>query len=524
MITGEVKNKLDKLWGAMWSNQMTNPWIDIQQITYLIFIKMLDDNQIRQEAKINDMIAHNIPVPADAKDGFIFKEGNYVDEDEKINVPYADLRWSKFKEWTDSNRVFNNLKNNVFPFIKKLNSDKATAFAGFMKDAQFAVSNAYILNKMISSLSDEGLGFNDKDLMGDCYEYLLSKMATSGDNGQFRTPRHIIDMMVEIAKPSPKSVLIDPAMGTAGFLAESAKYIQLHFENELMKDSVSEHFHNHMFTGFDTDTDMLRIGCMNMTLHGVENPQIRYNNSLAEEYIEHDKYNLILANPPFSGSLEPETVSKSLNQISGGTKRTELLFLSLFLRLLESGGRCISIVPVGVVNNTNEKAYTNLRKKLVEEHKLEAVIYMPGGVFKPYSGVQTAIIVFTKTGTGGTDKVWLYNMKADGFSLDDKRNPVKENDIPDIIERFNNPEKEALRTNKDQSFFVGKEEIEKNDYVLSFNKYHVKEIEKKQYRASKEIADSVTTNLKEEIAQINEMRKMLGLEPLTSKDLFGDEK
>ena len=448
MITGEVKNKLDRLWDAMWSNQMTNPWIDIQQITYLIFIKMLDDNQIKQEAKINDMISKGIKVPPEAKESFIFKDGNYVDEDERINVPYADLRWSKFKEWTDPNKVFNNLKSNVFPFIKKLNSDKATAFAGFMRDAQFAVSNAYILNKMISSLSDEGLGFNDKDLMGDCYEYLLSKMATSGDNGQFRTPRHIIDMMVALAKPTPKSVIIDPAMGTAGFLAQSAKYIQEHYENELMKDSVSNHFHNSMFTGFDTDTDMLRIGCMNMTLHGVENPQIRYNNSLSEEYTEKGKYNLILANPPFSGSLEPETVSKSLNQISGGTKRTELLFLSLFLRLLESGGRCISIVPVGVVNNTNEKAYTNLRKMLVEEHKLEAVIYMPGGVFKPYSGVQTAILVFTKTGTGGTDKVWLYNMEADGFSLDDKRNPVKENDIPDIVERFNNLDKEAERTNK----------------------------------------------------------------------------
>ena len=520
MITGEVKNKLDRLWDAMWSNQMTNPWIDIQQITYLIFIKMLDDNQIKQEAKINDMISKGIKVPPEAKEGFIFKDGNYVDEDERINVPYADLRWSKFKEWTDPNKVFNNLKSNVFPFIKKLNSDKATAFAGFMRDAQFAVSNAYILNKMISSLSDEGLGFNDKDLMGDCYEYLLSKMATSGDNGQFRTPRHIIDMMVALAKPTPKSVIIDPAMGTAGFLAQSAKYIQEHYENELMKDSVSNHFHNSMFTGFDTDTDMLRIGCMNMTLHGVENPQIRYNNSLSEEYTEKGKYNLILANPPFSGSLEPETVSKSLNQISGGTKRTELLFLSLFLRLLESGGRCISIVPVGVVNNTNEKAYTNLRKMLVEEHKLEAVIYMPGGVFKPYSGVQTAILVFTKTGTGGTDRVWLYNMEADGFSLDDKRNPVKENDIPDIVERFNNLDKEAERTNKDKSFFVTKEEIKNNDYVLSFNKYHVKDIEKKEYRPVNEIMDTLATGLKEEIAQINAMRAMLGLEPLTEKDLF----
>ncbi len=475
MITGEVKNKLDRLWDAMWSNQMTNPWIDIQQVTYLIFIKMLDDNQRRQEAKINDMISHGIPVPPDAKKDFIFKDGNYVDEDERINVPYESLRWSRFKEWTDSNKVFLNLRDNVFPFIKKLNSDKATAFAGFMKDAQFAVSNAYILNKMINSLSDETLGFNDKDLMGDCYEYLLSKMATSGDNGQFRTPRHIIDMMVELAKPTPKSVIIDPAMGTAGFLAESAKYIQEHYENELMKDSVSNHFHNKMFTGFDTDTDMLRIGCMNMTLHGVENPQIRYNNSLSEEYTEKEVYNLILANPPFKGSLEPETVSKSLNQISGGTKRTELLFISLFLRLLEKGGRCISIVPEGVVTNTNEKAYKTLRQKIVDENKLEAIIYMPQGIFLPYSMVKTAIIIFTKTGTGGTYKVWLYNMEADGFSLDQKRIPVHDNDIPDIISRFNNLDLEASRKRSEKSFLVDEKEIKDNDYVLSFNRYYKKE-------------------------------------------------
>lgn len=504
MVTGEVKNKLDKLWDAMWSNQMTNPWIDIQQITYLIFIKMLDDNQIKQEKKVNDQIAHGIK--AEFKNP-IFKEGNYVNYDYRINVPYKNLRWSVFKEFSGQ-QMFSNLRDNVFPFIKELNGDKATAFANFMKDAQFAISNPYILTKIVDCLSDEGLGFNDKDLMGDCYEYLLSKMATSGDNGQFRTPRHIIDMMVELAKPTLKDTIIDPAMGTAGFLAESAKYIQEHCEKELMNTENNKHFHNEMFTGFDTDTDMLRIGCMNMTLHSVDNPIIKYNNSLAEEYVDHDKYSLILANPPFSGSLEPETVSKSLNQISGGTKKTELLFLSLFLRLLKVGGRCVSIIPVGVVNNTNEKAYRHLREEIVERQKLEGVIYMPGGIFQPYSGVQTAILIFTKTNCGGTEKVWMYNMENDGYSLDAKRNSIKENDIPDILNRWNDLEEEVNRDRKEKSFLVDKEEIAKNDYVLSFNKYQKKEVIKKEYRPSGEIIKSIC-DLEEEFKSImDEIMKM----------------
>lgn len=494
MITGEVKNKIDNLWDAMWSNQMTNPWIDIQQVTYLIFIKSLDDRQIKEEAKLNDMKANGLDTTG-LDENFTFKNGDYEDKDNNIKVPYRNLRWSVFKEF-EGGKMFSNLRDNVFPFIKNLQSGKSTSFASFMKDAQFAISNPYILVKMVEALSDEGLGFGKKDLMGDCYEYLLSKMATSGDNGQFRTPRHIIEMMVKIAKPKLSDTIIDPAMGTAGFLSGSAKYIQETYTKELINKENRAHFDTNMFTGYDTDTDMLRIGCMNMTLHGVENPIIKYNNSLSEEYDDHDKYSLILANPPFSGSLDPSTVSKSLNQISGGTKKTELLFLSLFLRLLKTGGRCVSIIPVGVLNNTNDKAYTKLRKELVENQKLEAVIFMPGGVFQPYSGVQTGILVFTKTTSGGTDKVWFYNMEADGYSLDQKRDPVSENDIPDIIARYNNLKDEENRTAYEKSFLVSKEEIVKNDYVLSFNKYQKKQVEKKEYRATSDI-----------LAEIGELEK-----------------
>lgn len=504
MITGDIKNKLDNLWDAMWSNQMTNPWIDIQQVTYLIFIKMLDDNQIKQERKINDMKANGIDVPVD-ESKLTFKSGNFIiqiDKDHKIEVPYKNLRWSVFKEF-DSRAMFDNLRDHVFPFIKSLHGNRQTAFANFMKDAQFAVTNPYILSKMVVALSDETLGFNKKDMMGDCYEYLLSKMATSGDNGQFRTPRHIIDMMVELANPTLKDTIIDPAMGSAGFLAESAKFIQKHYSKELMNKDNNKHFHETMFSGFDTDIDMLRIGCMNMTLHGVENPTIRYNNSLSEEYDEANKYSLILANPPFAGSLDPETVAKSVNQISGGTKKTELLFLSLFLRLLNTGGRCVSIVPVGVINNTNENAYTRLRKALVEEQKLEAIIYMPAGIFLPYSNVQTGILVFTKTNSGGTDKVWLYNMEADGFSLDQKRTSVEANDIPDVVARWKNLTKEANRTRYEKSFLVDKQDIVDNDYVFSFNKYQLRKIEKKTYTPTTDLLKSID-DLEKEFKKIME--------------------
>lgn len=489
MITGEIKNKLDRLWDAMWSNNMTNPWIDIQQVTYLIFIKMLDDNQIKVERKLNDMIAHGVSVSA-LNYNPLFKEGNYVDEEKKINVPYKDLRWSTFKEF-EPKKMFDNLKNNVFPFIKSIHGEKETAFANFMKNAEFAVSNPYILDKMVAVLSDETLGLSDRDLMGDCYEYLLSKMATSGDNGQFRTPRHIIDMMVELARPTLADTVIDPAMGTAGFLVESAKYVQRNYAKEMMNKDNNRHFNNTMFTGYDTDDDMLRIGCMNMTLHGVENPTIQKNDSLAEEYSACDLYSLILANPPFSGSLDSSQVAKSLNQICGGTKNKVLLFLSLFLRILKVGGRCISIFPVGVFNNTNEASYTRLRTQLVEEQKLEAIIYMPNGVFLPYSGVQTGILVFTKTNSGGTDKVWLYNMEADGYSLDQKRDKVDADDIPDIIARWNNLDGENERTPYDKSFFITKQDIVDNGYVFSFNKYHKKEIVKKEYRPTADIIKSI---------------------------------
>lgn len=490
MITGEIKNKLDNLWDAMWSNQMTNPWIDIQQVTYLIFIKMLDDNQIKIERKINSLVAAGMKVNIEDYD-LIFKDGFYIDDEDKINCSYADLRWSVFSAWGDNGKKFDNLKNNVFPFIKKLHGDKATSFARYMEKAEFAISNPYILGRMIEVLSDPELGFNKTDMMGDCYEYLLSKMATSGDNGQFRTPRHIIDMMVEIAKPTLQDTIIDPAIWSGEFFASVIRSIKKNYSKELMNKANNKFFQKEMFTAFDSEDSRLLISYMNMYLNGIENSNIEKKNPLTEDYEEHDKYSLILGHPLFNGKIDASSLSKSLIQLSGGTKKTELLFLFLYIRLLKTGGRCVSIIPVGVLNNTNDKAYNRLRKALVEEQKLEGIIFMPGGVLQPYSGVQTGILIFTKTNAGGTDKVWMYNMEQDGYSLDQKRDAIEANDIPDIISRWNNLSGEAERTKYEKSFLVDKQEIVDNDYVFSFNKYQKKQVEKKTYRATKDILSSI---------------------------------
>lgn len=335
----------------------------------------------------------------------------------------------------------------------------------------------------------------DRDTKGDLYEYMLSKIATAGQNGQFRTPRHIIKMMVELMQPSPLDVVCDPACGTAGFLVAVAEYLRNlkdKEENYVLNAAENRaHFNHDMFHGFDFDGTMLRIGSMNMMLHGIENPKIEARDSLSEKsgYVD-EAFTLILANPPFKGSIDQSTIAKTLTKVVSTTK-TELLFIALFLRLLKVGGRAAVIVPDGVLFGSSN-AHKTIRKVLVEEHKLDGVISMPSGVFKPYAGVSTAILIFTKTGAGGTDKVWFYDMQADGFSLDDKRQPVEENDIPDIIKRWQEDksfyppqppddrgEKKGNRT--DKAFFVPKDEIKSNGYDLSINRYKEIDYEEVEY-------------------------------------------
>lgn len=487
-----TRSKIDAIWQGMWDNGMADAKTNITQITYLLFIKMLDDNQIKKEKNAN---AFHTTVKNPT-----FKEGIYLDD-----VSYEDLRWHNFVHF-ETNKMFRIVRDYVFKFIREMNDGEDNAFSRFMSDAKLDIPSGKILEKVIRGLDDDELNLDNKEIMGDVYEYLLAELSVNGTNGQFRTPRHIIRMMVELMKPKLGEIICDPAMGSAGFLMESAKYIQEHQKSELNNKENRDIFNSMMFHGNEMDPDMLRIGTMNMTLHDVSDPQIFYKNSLTDDNKDTYMYDLVLANPPFSGSLDANDLAKTLRDMCP-SKSTELLFIALFLRSLKIGGRCASIIPVGVVNNTNEKSYTIIRKELVEKQKLRAIIYMPSGVFKPYSGVQTAIIIFDKTDNGGTDKVWLYNMENDGYSLDDKRNEIKDNDIPDIIERFNHLDLEESRTPYEKSFFVTKEQIVGNDYVLSLNKYQKKEIIKKEYRPTKEIIKSISELEKEFSSLMEEIQK-----------------
>ena len=486
MITGELKNKIDGVWDIFWSSGMTNPLTVIEQLTYLMFIKILDDNETRKESN-----------------AAIF--GMEV-EDPIFDAEHQNCRWHIFRNY-DPETMFANMTNNVFPFIKNdLGAGKDTAFARYMKDAIFLVPTPRVLVRVVDALDD--LDLNDKDIMGDVYEYLLSQIAQSGTNGQFRTPRHIIKMIVELMQPSLDDVICDPAMGSAGFITAAAQYIEDHYATELLKAENKAHYANTMFTGFDTDQTMLRIGAMNMMLHGVDAPNITWMDSLSEDNTHRDEFSLIMANPPFTGSLDKETVSKDLTSLAA-TRKTELLFVALFLRMLKIGGRCASIVPDGVLFGS-QTAHKAIRKEIVENNRLEAIISMPSGVFKPYAGVSTAIMIFTKTGNGGTDNVWFYDMAADGFSLDDKRNPIEANDIPDIIERFHNLEGEKDRSRSDKSFFVPKQDIVGNDYDLSINKYKEVEYVPVEYPPTSEILAELR-RLEGEIAQgLRDLEAMLG--------------
>lgn len=483
MITGELRNKVDKIWETFWTGGITNPLEVIEQFTYLLFIKGLDDVEtIKENEAVLLMIDYEGIFPKDKQ----------------------HLRWSKFKN-EEAGEMYRIVSEEVFPFIKNLHGNKDSAYAKYMGDAIFKIPTPLMLSKIVDGISN--LNMENQDTKGDLYEYLLSKIATAGTNGQFRTPRHIIDMMVKLMKPKPEDIIVDPAAGSAGFLVSAQQYLRDNHSDLFLVQSLKEHFNNNMFYGFDMDRTMLRIGAMNMMLHGVDNPNIEYKDSLSEANTDKEKYTLVLANPPFKGSLDYEAVSSDLLKVTK-TKKTELLFLALFLRILKPGGRCASIVPDGVLFGSTA-GHKAIRKEIVENHKLEAIISMPSGVFKPYAGVSTAIMIFTKTGTGGTDKVWFYDMKADGYSLDDKRNPIEDNDIPDIIERFNNLDKEVDRKRTEQSFFVDVDEIRKNDYDLSINKYKEIVYEEVEYEAPGVILERIK-KLEQEITDgIEELERMI---------------
>lgn len=430
----------------------------IKQITYLLFIKRLDDLEIAKEKKAN-ITCKPIADP-------IFNESE------------QELRWSNFKN-LEAGVMFDLVRTKVFDFMKTLGGEDS-AFAKYMRNAYLAIPTPVVLEQVVSMIS--AIPMEDMDTKGDVYEYMLSKLSTSGDNGQFRTPRHITKLMARLMKPTPEDVVCDPACGSAGFLVAVSEYLREHYSQAFYDKKFVEFYKNDMFHGGEFDETMISISAMNLMLHGIDNPDLYDKNSLEEDYDIADRFSLVLANPPFKGSLESSTVAKSLSNIVK-TKKTELLFLALMLRILKIGGRCAVIVPDGVLFGA-DKAAVGIRQNIIDKQKLEAVISMPSGVFKPYAGVSTAILIFTKTESAGTDQVWFYDMKADGFALNDKRTPTPDNDdTEDIIARWQNPDGEKSRTRLDQSFLVPADEIRANNYDLSINKYKETVYEQKQYDA-----------------------------------------
>jgi type I restriction enzyme M protein len=491
--------------GRLLVRGISNPLEVIEQITYLMFIRRLEDIQTVKERKANRT---GKPV-----ENPIYTENTQV------------LRWSRFTNEAPEN-MLTIVRDGVFPWLRSLGGEDST-YSHHMKDARFTITTPNLLAKGVDMLDDIPLG--KQDTKGDLYEYMLSKIATAGQNGQFRTPRHIIQLMVEMTAPGPQDEICDPACGTAGFLVASAEYVNRTHREALLEPARRRHFNESMFHGFDFDRTMLRIGSMNMLLHGVENPDIRYRDSLAQSAAgEAERYSLILANPPFAGSLDYEVTAKDLQAVVK-TKKTELLFLALFLRLLKPGGRAAVIVPDGVLFGSS-KAHKDLRRLLVEDHKLDAVVKLPGGVFKPYAGVSTAILFFTKSNSGGTDNVWFYEVTADGWSLDDKRTPLlsenklgpipsealneadhAKNNLPDVLTRWkrrNGTEQERART--EQSFCVPKADIAAQGYDLSLNRYKEIVHEETKYRAPCDILDELE-RIEAEIQQgMSELKGMLG--------------
>lgn len=520
MLTGAIKSQVDRVWDQFWSGGISNPLEVIEQITSLLFIRRLDEMHTRYEN-----LANRLGQPMERR---VFPEGK--DDHPRNPRPYEDYRWSRFKNFAPAD-MFEVVGEHIFPYMreglaKQLGNGDST-YAHHMKDARFTIPTASLLGRVVDLLDQ--VQMDDRDTKGDVYEYMLAKIASAGQNGQFRTPRHIIQLMVELTEPQPLDVICDPACGTAGFLVAAGEYLRTHHANLLLDPALNDHFHHRMFHGFDFDNTMLRIASMNMLLHGVENPAISYRDSLSEDHAgEEEKYTLVLANPPFAGSLDYEHTAKDLLSIVK-TKKTELLFLALFLRLLKPGGRAAVIVPDGVLFGSST-AHRQLRRMLVEDHKLDAVVKLPGGAFRPYAGVSTAILLFTRTNSGGTDHVWFYDVQADGWSLDDKRTPLlsedklgpapktplaegehAKNNLPDVLSRWserNGAERDRPRTA--QSFCVPKDDIAAKGYDLSLNRYKEVIHDEVEHTPPKEILAELWT-LEEEIQQgMKELEAMLG--------------
>lgn len=486
MLTSDLKSQVDRVWEAFWTGGLSNPLTVIEQMTYLLFIRRLDELQTQKEQKAN-LLKQAIEAP-------IFQPEEYP------------LRWSRFKDSDPENmfRLFTR-EAGVFDFLRN-SGNRSAAFTKYMKGATFMIPTPRLLSQVVDMLSN--IDMADRDTKGDVYEYLLSKIASAGQNGQFRTPRHIIRMMVDMVQPTLEDVICDPSAGTCGFLTVAGEYVREHYEKALYDDAAMQHFQRDMFMGTEFDPTMIRIGAMNLILHGIENPQLRDVDALSEANTDFsEKASLILANPPFKGSLDREVVDGKILSVVD-SKKTELLFLALILKGLKLGGRSAVIVPDGVLFGSS-KAHLQIRKELIDHQKLQAIVSMPSGVFKPYAGVSTAVLLFTKTNSGGTDQVWFYDMKADGYSLDDKRQSIEANDIPDITRRFRDQPAEAARLRTDRSFLVPVQEIRDNKYDLSINRYKEVVYEEKTYAAPAEIIRQIESLDQERAVLLNELKGLL---------------
>jgi type I restriction enzyme M protein len=486
MITGDLKHQIDRVWETFWTGGLSNPLTVIEQMTYLLFIRRLDELQINKEQAANLL---NRPI-ADP----IYTPEQY------------ELRWSRFKD-TDPEAMYRLFTRDggVFEFLRQMGG-RDSAFSRFMKGATFMIPSPRLLAMVVEMLSH--VNMQDRDTKGDVYEYLLSKIATSGQNGQFRTPRHIIKMMVDMVQPSPDDVICDPSAGTAGFLVEAGEYIRTHHADALLRQEVRQRMEQECFMGMEFDPTMIRIGAMNLMLHGIEHPRLHDVDALSDANADFTGVaTIILANPPFKGSLDQQAVDKRIIQLVD-SKKTELLFLGLILRGLQLGGRAAVIVPDGVLFGSS-KAHQQIRQRLIDEHQLTAVVSMPSGVFKPYAGVSTAILFFTKTGTGGTDHVWFYDMHSDGFSLDDKRQPITNNDIPDIVARYHARDQEHTRLRTDRSFMVPAQEIKDQKYDLSINRYKEVVYAQKIYAAPATIIAEIEALDAERASLLNHLKTLL---------------
>lgn len=483
MLHAELKSKIRKLWDKFWSGGISNPLQAIEQISYLIFMRKLEDRDVLEEQNA------------------VLKGIKY----KSIFAGHENCKWSVWSEYS-SDKILAHVRDIVFPFMRNLGEENS-AYAKYMKDASFSLPTASLLIEAVSIINDLHIKEQNQDTQGDIYEYLLSELQTAGKNGQFRTPRHIIKMMVELANPEYGDRILDPACGTAGFLVNAYEHILRTNQKNGVSTLTPEKkkiLDEESLYGYDIDRTMVRIAVMNLMMHGITNPKITGEDTLSKRYNENGVYDLVLANPPFKGSINE---SEKSDELTISTSKTELLFLELMYNSLSVGGRCAVIVPEGVLFG-NSNAHKSIKKLLLEKCRLDAVISMPSGIFKPYAGVSTAVLYFTKGEP--TEKVWFYNMEADGYSLDDKRTEQPDrNDIPDILERFEKRNKEDKKSRFEKHFFVPIEEIKEKDWDLSINRYKKEKEKEVNYRDSKVIIEEAKKEIKELLKGFEELDKLI---------------